>query len=53
MEDANGYVEPNPVCVEEDDNGYMRVDKRLELDEDEHQYLQPVYKNWRSQLLWS
>ena len=50
-EDANGYVTPNPVPAEEDESGYMKVDRQLELAEDGHGYVKPISKLAASALI--
>ena len=50
-EDSDGYVNPNPIPVEQDETGYMRVDKQLELAEDGHGYLKPISNQEASGLI--
>ena len=41
-EDSDDYVNPNSIPAEEDESGYMRIDRQLELAEDGHGYLKPI-----------
>ena len=40
--DSDGYINPNPIPFEEDESGYMNVNKRIKLINNGIGYLKPI-----------